>query len=768
MTDKSKKYLIGLLCAIVAMFLWIFVAVGLTGGREVEDFTDSDKIIMTVFAVVEIATVIVTLLFAILLGNEQGKIFRHQVHTAEINRDKNTQRRGTILLVLAFAAAFGAMIGGIVLSKELSAQLQNLSGWLLGIIIAVASAVLLLNIVLKKWYVGRFEKRQVSQVQQFIYSHRDSAEQTAVRKLSLLKMWRRLTGVYALLLGVLGLCVALCGGILYNSGSAVPLCFVAFLLIMCTFSRIHFPVSQNIFDKDKTYVSEEQYPHLYAVAKKAAQTMGCDGRIRVALLSNCNAGIAKVGQTYSVQMGVILLSTFSEEEVYSVLLHEFAHVMVHNSKAIKERSYNAWIYDGKTPHYVSGITSLFFSFFDAFYTLQYGLYEYASSIQVESAADQAMLLSGNPAAVASSLLKLKYYELFEWEKGTQDASCMYEPEMPDKQLLAKELERFRRAMDHNSEKWQQLLNVEIQSRSASHPTVKLRLEALGIREHRLIVAGTDSDYAKDCEKAREYVDGLIYENLTEIYEEHRKAFYLEPKAQVEEWEAAGRPLIAQEYGDVVWALRQLGRNAEAVELCERAIAELPAAASSNGYFIRGCHRLHSYDQSGIADIYFAIENNNNYFEEGIDAIGTFCCLTGNQKELDIYRQKALELAQRHKDQYSQTGILTKKDHLSEESLPDGMLDDILEYIRSVDDGQIEKIYLVRKTITEDFFTSVFVIRFDLTAEEEACSKIMHKIFQYLDTCSDWQFSLFDYQDVLRVPVYEIKNSCVYSKEERQS
>ena len=224
--------------------------------------------------------------------------------------------------------------------------------------------------------------------------------------------------------------------------------------------------------------------------------------------------------------------------------------------------------------------------------------------------------------------------------------------------------------------------------------------------------------------------------------------------------------MVQEYGDVVWALQQLGRCTEALELCQRAIAELPDAASCCGYFIRGLHRLHSYDPAGIEDIYFAIENNSNYLDEGLGAIGSFCCMTGNQKELDIYRQKAVELAQKQKDQYVHTGILTKKDRLTEENLPDGMLDGILEYIRSIDDGQIEKIYLVRKTITEDFFTSVFVVRFELQAEEDSCDRIIHKIFQHLDTCSDWQFSLFDYREVSSVPVHKIKNSCVYSKEDR--
>ena len=764
MEPKPRKYLIGLFCAIVAMFLLIFVAVGLTGGREVEEFTDTDKIIMTVFAVVEITIMIGTFWFAVRYGNEQGKRFRHQLHTVEANRAQKTDRRGTALLALAFTAALGAMIGGIVLGEALSEQLRDLSGWLLGISLAVAAASLLLNIVLEKWYAGRFNNRQVSQVYQYVYSHREHAQRKAQEKLTLLKRWRFFTGAYGVLLGVLGLCVALCGGILLDTGSAVALCFAASILIMCAFSRIRFRVSQDVFDEDKSYVSEEQYPHLYALAEKAARTVGCHGSIKIALLTGCNAGIAKVGQAYSVQLGVILLCSLSEEEMYCVLLHEFAHMTADNSETIKAGNYHTWIYGGKTPHFLSGLTNLFFSFFDGFYALQFALYAYAAAIGTESAADQAMLLSNDPEAVASALLKLKYYELFDWEKGTQDEPCRYESETPDPQVLARELERFRQAMEQKSGKWQQLVDAEIQSRSASHPTLKLRLEALGIREPHLLAAPADCDYAKECEKAREYVENLICGKLSQSFEERRKERYWKLKAQVEAWEEAGKPVVAEEYGDILWALRQLGRNTEAFALCERAIEELPAAASCDGYFIRGCYRLHSYDERGIEDIYFAIENNSNYLEEGIDTIGTFCCLTGNQKELDIYRQKALELAQKQKDEYSQVSVLTKKDRLSEESLPEGMLDDILAYIRSVDEGQIEKIYLVRKTITEDFFTSVFVIRFDLAAEETACEQILHKIFRYLDTCSDWQFSLFDYQEVMSVPVYAVKNSCVYSKE----
>jgi hypothetical protein len=49
--------------------------------------------------------------------------------------------------------------------------------------------------------------------------------------------------------------------------------------------------------------------------------------------------------------------------------------------------------------------------------------------------------------------------------------------------------------------------------------------------------------------------------------------------------------------------------------------------------------------------------------------------------------------------------------LSAEQLSGEMLSEILAYIASIDGGSIQAIYLVRKTITDTFFTSAFVIRF---------------------------------------------------------
>ena len=767
MTQNVKKYLIGVVCALVAMFLWIFMAVALTGGRDVEEFTQTDKIIMTCFLVVEVVTVIAALTLAVLLGNAYGKNLRQNIRIPETREEKRSHLRGLLLLLLAWLISLGTMIGGILLRTVIPSQLHSAGIWVSGGCLLVAVLALLFNMALKRLYIRRFQKQQVAQFQAFVHSHRTCARETAAKKLSLLKVWRAVTSVYACVLFGLGICISLCGGLAFDTGSSTAFCLVGVVLIMCAFARIRFSVSKAVFEDDKAYVSQQQYPQIYALAQKAAGATGCDGEIRIAFLANCNAGIAKIGQCYSVQIGVILLRILSQEELYCVLLHEFAHMTEQNRSGLKEQGYHAWLSFGKTAQFLSGITSAFFEYFDAVYLVQFILYDYASSIQIEEVADRAMLLCDTPGAAASSLMKLKYYELFCWEKGTVDEPCIYTDSKPIENPVSREADRFFAAIDQNCEKWNGFIDIEIQSRSATHPTLRNRLTALGVQQLRLFRVEAAPAYTQEVRSALAYVDGLVLEDVKSDYEACRKAYYLDPLTQVETWEAAGRPVIAEEYGDIIWALRQLGRNTEVVALCDEAIGALDVQAACNAYFIRGCFRLHSYDPAGISDIYTAVANNSNYMQEGIDAIGAFCCLTGNQEELEVYREKAVMYAQQYKDMYSQMGVLDKKDRLSPESLPDGLLDDILDFVRSVDSGQIEKIYLVRKTITEDFFTSVFVIRFALDADSDACNEIMHKVFQYLDTCSDWQFSLFNFEDVMQVPVYKIENSCVYRKRNSQ-
>ena len=92
-----------------------------------------------------------------------------------------------------------------------------------------------------------------------------------------------------------------------------------------------------------------------------------------------------------------------------------------------------------------------------------------------------------------------------------------------------------------------------------------------------------------------------------------------------------------------------------------------------------------------------------------------------------------------------------------------MLENIISFILSLNKDVIQNVYLVRKNINENFFTSAFIIRFTEQAGDQR-GEIMHKIFCYLDAYpEDWQFSLFDYDDVKKVNVEKIEGSVVYRK-----
>lgn len=763
-TQKGKKYLAWTILFAVFAFVWILVAVALTEGRDIGEFTETDRVIMTVFAVVEAATVVLMFVFADKAGKENRGAKPKKQKTPATMSEKTVRKRGVLLQLLALITAFGCSVLGILVQKSGGDGQADLYAGIMWCCAGLAMALLAAGIVLYRRYVKGLNAMQLSQQQEMILSHRVDPEKTAAQKLGELKKWRMTANIYGGFLAVLGLCAAFCGGMGVTE-LRVAAIFLGAILMMSGLSRIRLRTPQSVFQEDKTYISMQDYPQLYALAQKAADQVGCKGKIRISVQADERAGIFKMNQDYVLLLGVILLHMYTEDELYNIMLHEFSHVEQANHANQKEMRYYGWLVQGKTPHFTSGISNAFFLYLDRVYAFTYMLYDYAVSIGTETAADQAMARWGKPEIAASALLKLKYYDLFQWEFGGGDERNLHVEEEPGKTVLTDRIQDFRQAMADRSEDWNRLMQAEILARNASHPTVKMRLEQLGVPMPKALPREAETVYTQECDRLLQYLEELVQESRAANYQEQREHYYLKPLETVKQWEAAGKPLVAEEYADVVWSLRTLSRTEEALALLERAIDELSPAAGCFAYFTRGICRLYRYDPAGLADVYFAMENNSNYINEGLSVIGDFCCLTGNQKELDIFRQRAVLIGQKDKDVYSQMGQLKKKDRLSQEHLPEGMLESLVAFIVSADtNNTLEKVYLVRKTITEDFFTSVVVLRFREDADWDASSEVMHKVFAYLDTSSDWQFSLFAYEDVAKVKVEKIPGSCVYERE----
>lgn len=761
MNFKNNKYTIAALVAIPFMFVWIFITLFLTGGREIEEFTEADKMIFSGFIIAEL----LTLLFMIICIKKSEGINRtNNVYTKPTTSDIKPDKRRAIISVISSVSVFAVMLCGIFAQKFFN--LSTSTAEIVATICLVAPIIcVIINLLIKRIYKSVVSKKSLSETQQFWLVHRENTEKYEKKKLTALKRIILINDLYSIFLGVCAYTTAFCAGLSYDSSVSTSIIFLTVIVINAATSRIRLKTPSDFFDEDNCYVSEKDYPAIYALAKKAAEKIGCSRNIKIALLDDFNAGAAIINDTISIQLGVLLLNSLSEEEVFCVLLHEFSHIKNEN-KNQRIYNYNNFIYSETgvaNPNYFSALTKHFFSFGDAFYNLQYQLYTYTVSLARESAADKAMAIYGEKEIAASSLIKIKYYDLYTWQKGTYDCACTMESEVFNTNALKDEVKNFKKIAKVNEEKWSSLIKDEILSRSASHPTLKMRLADLDVFEIKALSLDSSDEYTADCEKAIDYITSIIAEQVKESYEEQRKYYYIESKEMVEEWENNEKPVIPEEYADICGALRRLGRNTEALELCERAIELLDEPAACYGYFIKGCFLIHSFDETGIEYIYRAIENNHNYITEGLDEIGHFCCLTGQEDQLEIYRERVITLTEENEKVYAQGSVLNKKDNLSRENLPEGMLEDILSYITSEHSDYIEKIYLVRKTVTDDYFTSAFVIKMTPDTNDDTKYEILHKAFNYLDTCSDWQFSLFDYEEVKNVRIEDIDGSCVYSK-----
>jgi hypothetical protein len=362
------------------------------------------------------------------------------------------------------------------------------------------------------------------------------------------------------------------------------------------------------------------------------------------------------------------------------------------------------------------------------------------------------------------MLKLAYDTKYSFESDAYDFEPFFAPEEHPLHATRDMAAKFKARIDEMHELWDELIYKEILANNASHPTTRMRLEALGYDKAELILGGGSPEYLAEVDAAVELMDKTLYEQNKEGFAEGHQKRYLTALAEVEKWEGDGKPVIAGKYEDVVSALMYLGRVSEGEELCDRAIASLPETSSAFAIFKKASLLIWRYDHAGVDLMYRAIELNHNYIEDGLSLIGSYLCFTGNEEELRDYRARSVDIAQKDVDESSKLDYLSRTDKLTRDDMPPEMLEDILSYMHSLDEkGIINRVFLVKKTVSESFFASVFVIHFYGGTDEER-RDIMHGIFRYLDSYPvEKQFALFDYFEYPDVKVEKIEGSLVYEK-----
>ena len=668
------------------------------------------------------------------------------------------------LYILSFVSAVLATLVGVAVREPL---LQN-KAWGIAFIVIFLLPVLLyiFNGDSQMRFLKKMNSLKVADRNAFLISHRNDAEKTAKKKLRELQRIRRFTTLYTVLIALIGIANAVFGAVLAKSDFIPYVIFVPYSAII--FYSVYIRIRKKTpvdFGKDVVTISQNDYPVIYSLASKAAKSVGYDKEILIIPEWDCSAAIIRDNKRAYLTIGVVLLDILTEEELYAILLHEFAHIS-NNAAELREQQYNMWLLDGKgSIDKVSEVLSGLYLRLDGKYTFTYSIYQYAASVTNELNADRAMAEHSDPGIAASALLKTQYDSFYNWEHGVKNEKSVFESEKLEADYLTRRIEAFKEAIAERSAFWNSLVSKEILANNASHPTLKMRFDALGVEKIALTESKSSEAYLAEVKKLLQFSEEKIYDNRIKTYEADRKENYSEPLSRIDAWNRAGCPISAETYADIVSDLRTLGKHEEAQDLCDRVLKELPEGSTNYAAYMKGAAMLACYDEKGMDLIYHAMEENGNYIEEGLDLVGSFCCLTGKKDELMEYRKRAAELAQKHIDEDEQILFLSKSDHLTKETLPDGMLEEILTFIHSIDQGIIQEIYLVRKTVSETFFASVFIIHFCGGTDAQR-REIMHKIFRYLDSHpSNWQFSLFDHSEYPEIKVENIEGSLVYSKKE---
>ena len=655
--------------------------------------------------------------------------------------------------IVAFILTVGfAILGSICHAKGL--YNSTACGVLLVVLSVGVIAGTIASLIAKKKFLDGLDRENL---QNELLAQRERGHEIAEEKLALLKKLIKTIDLCSVAVLIAVCCIDFCffalvGG--EGGGVALPM-----LIGMYTGLGFIRPRSVKINEnKSEDYLSEKDYPLIYGTAKRAAGKIGCEGKIKIFVDHDFNAGILSISDGYSIRLGSYLLDNLSQEELYNVLLHEFAHVSEKNTDINRIMNYANLFQDSND---VGGFAVFPYIYFHAQFIFEFFSYRYICSIMNEDDADRAMRDHGEPEVAASMLIKLKFSELYQWERGTYDEESIFESEKLIEDPIRRPLGWFKERVELRKDEWIKMIDSEIISRAATHSTIKMRIQSLGIEEAHLVPRCDGDEYLSEVNKAILHLEEMARKGIEPSYEQLRKQNYLADKKLVDEWENGGKPITNENYQNIVVALFSLNRITEFVNLCCQIIEIIPEPANYFAHHMYGCYLLHSYDERGIDHLYKSIELNHNNWEEAMQTIGEYACVVGKQDQLEKYRARAMELAKKEADVYEKMNSLNAKDKIVEEKLPDGMLDAFLSYIESIDNSTIEEIYMVRKVISEEHFVTCVIVSPKRKAEPEKFGEAMDKIFQYLDKSSDWQYSLFDMRLSPKAKIKGVKNACIY-------
>ncbi len=522
---------------------------------------------------------------------------------------------------------------------------------------------------------------------------------------------------------------------------------------------------------DKRFLVRDGYlPTLEALAKKAAEAAGIKGPVQLEIVRDCDCIVNRFSGTYVVFFGTRLLAVLTEEEMYQCLLMTFEFYAQRKESRKIMRRYRISMLGAAHIRRETFAFDLFFSYVDASMEWEYEYCLLAFKRYIDRCAYDRIKQVGSPLSATRALCKRSMWRYFAFEASCSWNKPLYADPEPPKQYELDLCNSFRRGLDDHYGRWVDMLMKEIRPATDYSPLFRDEWPFLAPDWYASMKDWTPMDakspYGKEVAKAIKKVgDYLLRNEISGNYEATRQREYLEPLRITEAYEADPTGYTTPELSPIINAYRDICEYEKAEALCDRIMeTETNQFALAHAIYFKGICMLHRYETEGIDLIYRAIDLNKNYMRDGFEMVEEYCTLGGLEHEYAAFHRRSDIQLSAHAYNHEVAGNLSPRDHLIKEEALGDMLPDILAYMEGAANGCIREIYLVRKVISEDFFTSAFVINFEHGTSEENLRRTYQAIFNYLDAYPvDWQFSLFVYDRATEAAVKRVEDSLVWKK-----
>lgn len=479
-------------------------------------------------------------------------------------------------------------------------------------------------------------------------------------------------------------------------------------------------------EQKSAFISEKQFPMLYETARRAFKTTNCTGQLQLAY-STEGIAINKVGNKITVFLHPSIVRLLTQDELYNVLIHEFAHdVNVDTRRAMRyfkaEQKWEAS--DGV------GYSSLFTAFLQQKISFAIAKYRAFSSRYHEIKADELVAELGNAQHYTNANAKSEMYKLYTQGENYVMNYEIFASDNPPEDWYTKDVECFFAAKEKSEPQWRQQMAVELPAMNDSHPTFRMRMENANCTHYDCDTVESNQQYVEEQNRFIEFGNKLLAKEMKPQYQFIREDAFLTRTKYFEIYQKfkEGENISSNTLVECAKSLFNVD-NEKTSEIVEVLIDR----KSPWGYYIMAMIHLENNDERCLP-LFEEAMKTSALAPDCIQNIGLFALRSGNQQLLDEYRSRVADTMQTAKDIYNDR-VWTPKTALKQCNLTEKTRNQLIDELKKQFKDDLTAIYMAtyNKASTE---THIVMVQFDKKLKPQQLYPLFEQLSEVIENFGD--------------------------------